>query len=125
MRSVGACGVAFYAEAVTANATAYGYVPAHVRHGPFERQLTFLALRDPKMRRLLPSSCDDVSASLDALGICPGVEASRAPPSLLVHMQHSHVTSCRDLVLSAVARCWRDLRYAAWAYARAYALESL
>ena len=111
----------FYAEAVTANTTAYGFVPAHVRHGPFKRQLALLALRDPKMWRLLPSSCDDVSAYLDALESRPEprraaaeVWHTRAPPSLLVHMQHSHVASCRDLVLRAVARCWRDLRYAAW-----------
>jgi hypothetical protein len=121
MRSVGACGVAFYVEAVTANATAYEYIPAHVQHGPFKRQLALLALRDPKMWRLLPSSCDDVSAYLDALESRPAprrasaeVWHTRAPLSLLVHMQDSHVTSCRDLVLRAVARCWRDLRYAAW-----------
>jgi hypothetical protein len=124
IRSAGYREPAFYIEAVAANPKAYAHLPYDVRYGNSMRQLAILALRDPDMWRLLPNSYEDAVAYLDVLEAQPMVQRrraaaevwhTRAPPSLMLHMQkNSRVISCRALMTRAVARCWRELKFATW-----------
>ena len=126
MRFVGRCEASFYVAAVAANPLAYAYLSSHVRcaGGTLQRQLAVAALREPSIWHLLPNSYEDIAAYLEALEESPTVRPRRAaaevwhtrvPPSPLQHAQQNiMVRSCRSLVTRAVARCWRDLKFATW-----------